>query len=330
MSIRRKGNRWEVRIRTGGGERVEQRLPSGATRRDAEALEVALRRRLVDSATGRIDHTLLEAFEAWQVDAQRLKSWQRDLRYRADVLRGHLGTTSLRQITDVADRVKKAGHDAGLSAAGINRYLAILKRIGSLAYKRGWIEHPIAARIELVSGERRRTVFVTPAEAKRLMLAADPRLRDLIQFAVLTGLRKSELLGLTPANVRGNALVLEETKSGEPRLVPMPPEAAAIAARRLPWNLSGPNVRKLWDQAREKAALPHVRWHDLRRTYGTWLLQQGADLASIRDLLGHSDVRTTSIYLASGRQDLANAVAKLPRLGEERGKKAAARKRRAA
>lgn len=329
MSVRRKGNRWEVRIRTGGGQRVEQRLPAGATRRDAEALEVALRRRLVDSATGRVDHTLLEAFDAWLAEAQHLRSWPKDLRYRADVLKGHLGTSTLRQITDVADRIKKAGHQAGLSPAGINRYLAILKRIGSLAYKRGWIDHPIASRIELVPGERRRTQYATPAQLRTLMAAADHRLRDAMLLAALTGLRKGELLQITPAMIDGQAIVLppEITKTNRPRVVPLPPEARKV---KLPLQLSGPNMRKLWDEARKTAGMQWLRWHDLRRTYGTWLLQGGASLADARDLLGHGDVKTTSIYLVTARQDLTKAVAGLPTLGEKRGKKTTAKPRKQA
>jgi integrase len=319
MSVRRKGNRWEVRVRAGGGQRIEQRLPPGASRGDAQALEVALRRRLIDSATGRVDHTLIECFEVWQAGAQQLRSWSKE-KYRADVLKGHLGASTLRQIVEVADRIKAAGHAAGLSPAGINRYLAILKRMGNLAYKRGWIEHPIASRIELLAGERRRTQYATPAQLRTLMAAADHRLRDAMLMAALTGLRKGELLQVTPAMVDGHALVLppEITKTNRARVVPLPPEVRKV---KLPIALSGPNMRKLWDEARKAAGMEWLRWHDLRRTYGTWLLQGGASLADARDLLGHGDVKTTSIYLATARQDLAKAVAKLPKVGEGRGNK---------
>jgi len=55
-------------------------------------------------------------------------------------------------------------------------------------------------------------------------------------------------------------------------------------------------------------------FHDLRRTYGTWLLQNGADLASIRDLLGHADITMTSRYLGATHTDLKAAVSVLPSL----------------
>ncbi len=79
---------------------------------------------------------------------------------------------------------------------------------------------------------------------------------------------------------------------------------------------------RLLDQVRTAAGLPNLHWHDLRRSYGTWLLQSGsASLADVRDLLGHGDIKTTSIYLATARKDLTKAVSGLPELGEARGKK---------
>jgi integrase len=319
VAIRKKGTRWEVRVRAGAGRRIEQRLPAGATRADAQALEAAIRKRLVGAASGRIDYTLIEAIDRWLPDAQRLRSWQKDLRFRLAVVRDLVGHYQLSQLTDAADRIKRQGGE--LSVASVNRYLAIVKRLGSLAYKWGWIDQPLAQRIELLPGERRRTEYATPAQLRRLLAAADHRLRDAILLAALTGLRRGELLAVTPQMIDRGALILPAalTKTGQARVVPLPAEALPIVAR-LPIQLGPQNLYKLWRQAREAAGMPTLRWHDLRRSYGTWLLQSGASLADVRDLLGHGDVKTTSIYLSTARQDLDKAVAKLPTVGEARGK----------
>ena len=264
---------------------------------------------------------MIEALDRWQPDAERLRSWARDLRYRAAIVRQLVGHYRLAQLADAADLIKRKG--AELKPATVNRYLALLKRLGSLAYKWSWIEHPIAARIELLPGEARRTAYATPQQLRRLMAAAaDHRLRDAMLLAALTGLRKGELLAATPQMIDGGALILPPaiTKTHRPRVVPLPAEALPIA-RRLPIALGAMNLHKLWNEARLAAGLPHLRWHDLRRTYGTWLLQGGASLADVRDLLGHGDVKTTSIYLATARKDLAAAVKRLPKVGEKRGTK---------
>lgn len=323
MPIRRKGNRWEVRVSAGAGRRIEQRLPPGAGRADAQALEAALRRRLIAAAAGRIDYTIAEALARWQLDAERLRSWAKDVRYRADVLRETVGHYKLDAIAEAADAVKARGRGAGLKPASINRYLAILKRVATLAWRWRWTEQPLAARIELLPGEVRRTEYASPPALRKLLAAAEPALRAPLRFAALTGLRRAELLAAQPAWIAGDTLVIPASiaKSARPRIVPLTAEARAIA-RRLPFALTAAQLRFAFERARAKAGVPTLRWHDLRRSFGTWLLQGGASLAAARDLLGHSDVKTTSIYLATARADLHAAVARLPTLrGEIAGKK---------
>jgi integrase len=166
---------------------------------------------------------------------------------------------------------------------------------------------------------------------QRLAAKTDPVTADMIWFAVLTGLRRGEMLALRPEQIRGDVLVLESsTKSGRPRGIPMPPRAARIAARRLPWGVAYWQLRKRFDAARDDAGLPHVHWHDLRHTYGSWLAQSGQPMTAIRDLMGHSSVSVTSRYSHLAPEHLRAAVKSLP--GWERaGKKlAAGRSRKAA
>lgn len=314
MSIRKHGNRWQVRVAVGGGRRLEPTLPPGATRADALALEAALRRRQIDHAAGRRPQYLIdEALARWLPAAQRLKSWPRDLRYRVDVLRGHIAGKPLTELAAVATAIIKAGAEAGYSAAHINRHLAILRRLGRLAAGWDWIAKPPA--IEFVAGERQRHVYLTRDQVRALMRKADPLTADMILFAALTGLRRAELLRLAPENLRNGTIVLDaQTKSGRPRAIPMPPEAARIAQARIPFGVGAPLFRKRFEAAREAAGLPAVRFNDLRHTFASWLVQHGAGLADVRDLLGHSDSRVTDRYAHLAPSHLAAAVARLPRV----------------
>jgi integrase len=311
-----------VRVATGGGRRIEQTLPVGATRADALALEATLRRRQIDTAAGRRPRVLIdEAIERWLPSAQRLKSWPKDLRYRVDVLRIYTAGRLLTELSDVSARFVRIGTEADYSAAHINRHLAILRRIGRLAVGWGWLDR--APAIAMVPGETARHVYLTHDQVRALMAAADPLTADMILFAALTGLRRSELLRLTPENIRGNVIVLDaQTKSGRPRAVPMPAEAARIARKRLPFDVSAPLFRKRYEAARKAAGLPAVRFHDLRHTFASWLLAHGAGLADVRDLLGHSDSRVTDRYAHLAPGHLAAAVARLPRVRRGTRKKA--------
>jgi len=307
MAVRKRADRYQVRVTIARGQRIERTLPAGATRADARALEAALLRRAVENASGRKPTRLIdEAITRWTRDAKTLKSYQKDLRYRLDVVRGYTAGKTLDDLPDVAEKVKAAGREAELSTAAINRYLAILRRVGNLAEKWGWTDKPLGRRIEMLPGEQARHVYLTPEEVGRLADAARlPVVRDFIVFAALTGLRRSEILGLRPEQIRGGAVILDaRTKSGKPRIVPLPVEAVEIAAQRVPWAIGAPLLNKVFREARTATKMQHVRLHDLRHTYASWLAQDGASMAAIRDLLGHSSLSVTSRYAHLARPDL--------------------------
>jgi integrase len=184
-------------------------------------------------------------------------------------------------------------------------------RMEFAAELRGWTDRPIGRRIQLLPGERPRETNLTTADVRRLASKADPRLRDLIVFQALTGLRRSEALRLTAADVvDGCVRVDSRSKNGKPRLVPLAPEAAKIA-RRLPFTLTVAQVVRLWGKARAAARMPGVRLHDLRHHFCTQLVAGGANAAVVRDLAGHSSLAVTSRYTASVPEAAVRAVGKL-------------------
>lgn len=314
MSVRRKGNRWEVRVRIGGGARVERTLPPGASRADALELEAAIRRRQIETAAGRQPSRLIdEALDEWvATSASNLKSWQSSLRYRVDVIREYTRGRHLEELPLVAQSVRKGGLETGAKAATINRYLSILRRVGNLAERWGWTNSPLGRRVEMMGGEQARHVYLTERQVRKIADAAGGECGDAIMFAALTGLRRGELLRLRPEMIVNRCIVLDaNTKSGKPRVVPMPPQAARIAAKRLPWRLTLDELRNAFEAARAAAGLAHVQFRDLRHTYASWLAQDGANLANIRDLLGHSSLAVTSRYSHLAPEHLRKAVSKL-------------------
>lgn len=85
----------------------------------------------------------------------------------------------------------------------------------------------------------------------------------------------------------------------------------AIAARALPIALTARQIRDGFAIARAAVGMSHIRFHDLRHTYASWLVQGGAGLAAVRDLLGHSSLAVTSRYSHLARPDLVAATSKL-------------------
>ncbi|HQR23123.1 MAG TPA: site-specific integrase [Burkholderiaceae bacterium] len=239
-------------------------------------------------------------------------------RQRVTVLREFTAGKSLADLVTVAGQLKTAE----AKPATINRYLSVLRRIGNLAEQWGLLER--APRITLLPERNERHVYLTPAEVQRLAAKCQPEVGDAVRLAALTGLRRSELLRLRPSDLRDGALLLDaRTKSGRPRLVPLPPEALRIARARLPWTIDAYQLRAGFESARKAARLPHVRFHDLRHTYASWLVQSGQSMKAVKDLLGHSTMAMTDRYAHLAAPHLVQAVSglRLGTGGERVGKK---------
>lgn len=322
MPVRRHGPGWEARVQS-AGRRLGKTFTS---RRDAQEWEARFRARIADSRVGRAPrYALSEAVNRWlTADAKSLKSYD-SLLEKVRVIYPHIQGRALHEVGEVAAAIKAAGMKDGLKPATINRRLAILRRVARLAFRVwGWLDQDVSGRVTLLPGEEQRHVYLKPLEARRLLAAARGKVRDAIRWALLTGLRRGELLAVTPESFQDGALVINVTKSGRPRIVPLPGE---LDAKRFPHGLTKDELRNGFEAARKKAGLAHVRFHDLRHTYASWLIQGGAMPTAVRDLLGHSSLAVTSRYSHLGRRDLWQAVQGLG-IGRNRARRAVAARKK--
>lgn len=315
MPIRRHGQNWEVRVQR-GGRRLSRSFRS---RRDASEFERRTLQGIEDSRVGRLPtYTLEEAIDRWLGgEAKSLKSF-RNLQNKVRAIYPQIRGRMLTEVADVAEAVIKAS--AGLKPATVNRRLALLRRVARLAHRRWrWLEHDEAGRIALLPGEEARYVQATPAEADKLIAAARGRTREAILWASMTGLRAGELKGLQPDNFKNGSIVLTKTKTGKPRMVPLP---KGLSASSFPYGLTGTELGKAFRAARSKAGMPWLQFRDLRRTFGSWIIQRTQSIALAQDLLGHTTpVITRRHYAHLLEGDLRKAIDKLPKLaGMKRGR----------
>ena len=154
--------------------------------------------------------------------------------------------------------------------------------------------------------------MLTEAQVKALALAANGPTRDAILLGAYTGLREAEILRLSADQVAaGDTLVLTRTKTGRQRAVPVPRAALPILAR-IPLGLTYAVLRREWESARVKAGMPEVQFRDLRRTYGSWIVQRTGNLRAAQELLGHTTSTITARHYAHLLTDhLREAVASL-------------------
>ena len=155
-------------------------------------------------------------------------------------------------------------------------------------------------------------------------------LQPIILLALNTGLRRGELLGLTWGDVdmAGAQLVVRgtEAKSGRTRHIPLNSDVlAALQAWRQAdvapdaWIFAGPkgeqmqSLKTAWGKIAKAAALDGFTFHDLRHSFASKLVQAGVDLNTVRELLGHADIKMTLRYAHLAPEHKAAAVAKLAR-----------------
>ena len=152
-----------------------------------------------------------------------------------------------------------------------------------------------------------------------------------VLLALNTGLRHAELMGLNWCDIDLEARVLtvagSKSKNGQTRQVPLNREATELMTR---WKtqeggerdepvFKGPNGERLiridtaWRALRVAAKLGDYRMHDLRHHFASRLVQQGADLNTVRELLGHADITMVLRYAHLDPKNLAVAVERVAR-----------------
>lgn len=312
MPIAKRGDAWQVTVCWHG--QIHRRSSRHWTRTQAREIEKKLLDELHAGEIGRKPvRTFNHAIERWlkeEVDRKKSSvSLKSQARLIAPILEG-------RPLSDVADictqiRAMKTLNKKPLAAATINRRLALVRRLLSLAYKRWeWLDEPLHQRVQLLEERNERHVYLTPQEVEHLAKRC-PHGGNAVRLAAYTGIRAGHLLRLTKGNVVGDCLHLGiDSKTGRPQLIPLHPDVQAIAAS-LPLRVTAPVLRREFEAARAELKMDHVHFHDLRHTFASWLLQAGADLMHVRDFLGHSTVAVTQRYAHLQTTHLRQALHKI-------------------
>lgn len=165
-----------------------------------------------------------------------------------------------------------------------------------------------AARLKV---DERPPRWYSPDELTRILAGIDDEeFRDFVELLLHTGARLSELFYLRPADVDlENRMITFRRSKTRWRSVPMDERAAEILWRRkLPWRWSRPNALSvIWRRYADKIGLSG-RLHDLRHSFASYLVSRGVHMAVVKELLGHTDIKTTMIYAHLSPEHLREAV----------------------
>jgi integrase len=298
-----KQGRYHVAVQR-GRVRLHRICPPASTWRQAKQKESDLLQRFQSAQSGKV--LIADAIQHWLKTEVSHQKARRSTEGNAYALAEWIKGKTLEDVVSVAEAYKR-GNRGLVTNSTINRRCAVLRRVANLAFRRwGWLSEPLGQKIELLPENAAREVFLTRKELARLLRSIQPRqIRRAVLVAAFTGLRRGELGALRPINVQGDLIHLKGTKNGQSRVVPVV-HHVRFALRRLPFGVHADTLTHAVQRG-----LPGVRFHDLRHTAASLLIQAGVDLYRVGAILGHSDIRTTRRYAHLAVDNLRAAVATL-------------------
>lgn len=261
-------------------------------------------------------------------DIRQFATWFRD-REDADVV-----DATQQNITDFLAHLE----DEGRSGATKSRVVASLKNFYSYLVSSGFLNENPVKDIKVDRGEKKLPQILSNHEIECLLAqpsTTDPKgIRDKAMLEVMyaTGIRVSELINLNIEDVNLETAVIKCTSGKKTRLIPLYQEAIyALSAylrdvrkeilavpdeQALFVNVGGVRMSRqgFWKILKHYQAMAHIDKeitpHTLRHSFAVHLLENGADIGSVQELMGHSDISSTQMYTHMVDQHLKQVYAR--------------------
>ena len=286
---------------------------------------------------------LIRAYENYlskvkQASANTIASYMRDIRQFADWLSGsgvaNVVDASQLNISQYLSHLE----DEGRSAATISRNLASLKNFYSYVVSTGFLEKTPVVDIHVERGEKKLPQILTGREIELLLAqpvcvdAKGYRDKAMLEVMYATGIRVTELIDLDVDDVNLELGIIKCSSARKSRAIPLYPAALKALSNYLKdvrssmlatpdesalfVNVGGQRMSRqgFWKILKhyqttariDKEITPHT----LRHSFAVHLLENGADLGSLQELMGHSDISSTQLYTHMVNQKLKSVYEK--------------------
>jgi integrase len=252
---------------------------------------------------------------------------------------GHLkpffGGLLLSEITPptISEYIAKR-REAQAAASTINKEYCMLSKAFSLAWGQWeWCNENPCRKVPREKEDNQIIRWLSDEEEDSLMAGAkgylNGQLVEMITIALHTGLRQGELVNLKWKDVDlfRKTIIIPKPKNKEPKTLPVNDTVFdLLLAKSKVINMTGyvfttasglrinaRNLQREFCNARTKAAektpeISNFRWHDMRHTFATRLIQAGVDIGRVAELLGHKDLKMTRRYAHHNPESLRNSV----------------------
>jgi integrase len=259
----------------------------------------------------------------------RKRSWDRDEELYRLRIKKAFGQKRLNQITrHQVQTFHTALKEEGLAAATCNHHIKLLRHAFNLAIDWEMLETNPVSRVPLFHEDNKIEHYLDDAELGRLLLILrtdeNRSVCRVALFLLSTGCRLNEALSAKWSDVdleKGVFIVsAKNSKSKRMRSVPLNDSALEILSQLDTQNrheylfinqkTGNPytTIGKVWNRLRMKAGLKHLRLHDLRHQYASFLVNGGRTLYEVQQILGHSDPKVTMRYAHLSTKALRDAA----------------------
>jgi excisionase family DNA binding protein len=342
-----KGKRWCINFQV-KGKRVRKVIPLAQTEQEAmialqeETRKAFEREYSLKRAPERIKFSKFKDVYLTNHAKSKKKSWQSDEKYLNAQLVPFFGEMELSEITPLHVRqfIVKRQKD-GVKNSSVNRELTVLKKMLNLAIEWDYDleKNPVTKECFFSEEQYRRKRVLDSEEEKKLYEAASLHLRPILTCALSTGMRSGEILGLKWKNCdlekRKITIGADSSKTGKERWIVVNEvlhDELLLLRKRNKGKLSNvftykdprtgklrpvKTVRRAFEMACKRAGIENFRFHDLRHTVASRLIEKGVDPVTVMNLLGHASLKTSEIYLHSSLRQMEKAVRLLENRGDE-------------
>lgn len=232
------------------------------------------------------------------------------------------------QVSDIEDYLYEL-KVRSLTTASRSRNLYTLRSLWNFAYKNKLCDWNIALSVEPIKIKRKERTFLSLEEVTTLIEAIDhPLIEIVVQTLFYTGMRISECLNLQVKDVdlNNNIVHIINGKGGKDRNIPINKHLAPLLknyinnyhsdidsdyffATEKSGHLSAPYVNRIIaDTVTRLGWKKHVSAHILRHSFASTLIKNGVNLVYVQKLLGHSNLKVTSIYTHANMEDLDKSI----------------------